>query len=627
MKPLSRLFSPINIGSMTLPNRIVMAPMNSRLGNSDGTISKSLAGYYEARAKGGTGLIILPSISIDRISPFKNNLVLWEDKFIASFEEIVRVVHPHGTKVIPQICHPAPGMGSLSSLGLQDLKRMVKQFGDAAERAKKAGCDGVQLHAAHARMLLGAAISALCNHRTDEYGGSVENRFRLLVEVIEHVRERVGRDFPIMVRISGDELVPGGRNIRETQYIAPMLVDAGVDALDMSMGVFGHPLMGGAAGTGSPEGVTVPYAKAVKEVVGIPVVAVGRINNPRFAEDILARNEADLVGVGRALIADPEWPNKAAEGRYEDIAPCVGCLLGCGGREGNFTCLVNPSVGKEAEMELTKAARQKKVMVIGAGPAGLEAARISALRGHEVAIFEKSGTTGGQLNLAAAAPMKQETVKVIQYLLNQVEKLGVPVNLKTEVTPEFVRDARPDVVVVATGGEARIPDTAGIKEMKVVTAHDVLAGKAVAGPGNVLIIGGGMVGCEVADLVSGPGYGMPGSRTVITVIEMMDDVCRDISGDVRASLLQRLRDKEVKIITSAKVTQYLEDGVTYVANGQEMNICGAKTIVLALGARSVDGISAAIKEDVAEVYVIGDAKEPRRALEAIAEGAEVGRKI
>jgi NAD(H)-dependent 7beta-hydroxy-3-oxo-delta4-cholenoic acid oxidoreductase len=628
MKPLNKLFSPISIGSMGLKNRIVMAPMNSRLGNEDGTVSQRLIDYYEARAKGGAGLIILPSISVDRISPFKNNLVLWDDKFIPSFRDVTEAVHAHGTKVAPQLCHPAPGMRPLSSLNLQDMRRMTGQFGDAARRAREAGCDGIELHAAHARLLLGSSISALCNRRTDAYGGSIEGRLRLLIEVIEHIRQKVGRDFPIMIRISGDELVPGGRNIRETQYIAPILAEVGIDAFDMSVGVFGHPLMGGTAGAGSPEGVTVPYSKAVKEVVDVPVIAVGRINNPRYAEDIVRRDEADMVALGRALIADPEWPKKAAEGRFDDIAPCVGCLLGCGfGREGPITCLVNPAVGRESEMVISPAPRRKKILVVGGGPGGLEAARVSALRGHDVTLCDKEAMPGGQLNWASIAPMKQEFTRVIQYLWTQAEKAGVHVQLNKEVTPRFIEENRPDVVIVATGIEPFVPDIPGVKGERIVTAYDVLAGKAAIRPGEVMIVGGGMVGCEVADFLADFGDSRPGSCVAVTIIEMMKEVCLDVSGDVRASLLERLREKGVKILTSAKVIEFLEDGILFTRDGREETVRGADSIILAMGAISADRLSAGIRHNIAEVYVIGDAKEPRRALEAVAEGAEVGRHI
>lgn len=278
-------------------------------------------------------------------------------------------------------------------------------------------------------------------------------------------------------------------------------------------------------------------------------------------------------------------------------------------------------------MAITAAAKKKKVLVAGGGPAGLEAARVSALRGHEVTLYEKEAELGGQYNLAAVAPMKQELCRVTQYFSTQVKKAGVRVQFNTEVTPELVEKARPDVVIVATGGAPIIPDIPGVKGNRIVTAHDVLADKVTIGPGNVVVIGGGQVGCEVADLLADPGYNQPGSRLGVTIVEMLEDIGLDMTREDRPAILSRLRDKEVKIITSATVKEFLEDGVVIVKDGQEEAIRGADSVILAMGTRSVDVLSDKIKDKVAEVYVIGDAKEPRKALEAIAEGAEVGRNI
>jgi len=624
---LSKLFSPIRIGTMELKNRIVMAPMHTNFANEDGSLTQKELDFFETRAKGGVGLITLPSIGVDCVAPFPHNLVLWNNKFIPGFRKLAEAIHTHGAKVVPELCHPGPFPKPISVLNLGDINHITEQFGDAAVRARDAGCDGVELHAAHAFMILGSFISALRNKRTDSYGGSVECRLKLLLDVIQNIHDKAGRDFPVILRISGDELVPGGRSIRETQYIAPILAEAGIDALDISIGVFGHPLMAGATGTGTPRGVTVQLAKAVKEVVDLPVGTVGRINDPRFAEDVLLRNEADLIVMGRALLADPELPNKAAAGNFDEIAPCIACGLGCSDFRKNITCLINPTLGKEKEMIIAPADKKKKVLVVGGGTAGLEAARVAALRGHKVTLYEKSPRLGGQFNLAAVAPMKQELTKVIKYLSTQAAKSGVEVQLNKEVTTELVQEVKPDVVILATGGEPLVPDIPGVKGRRICTAHDVLAGKIAISPGSVVIVGGGMVGCEVAELLADPADSRPGFRVTVTIIEMLSDIALDMAGYNRALLLQQLRDKEVKILTSAKVNKFLEDGVVIIKDGREEVIRGIDYIILAMGAKSVDSLSSMIKDKVAEVYVIGDAKEPRRALEAIAEGANIGRKI
>jgi NAD(H)-dependent 7beta-hydroxy-3-oxo-delta4-cholenoic acid oxidoreductase len=635
MKPLSKLFSPIGIGKMELKNRLVMAPMGNGMATDDGMVTQRLIDYLVARAKGGVGLIMLGSVPVDRDSPFHKSLTLWDDKFIPGFKEMAEAVHAYGAKLMPQLCYPGPGIdlqkfsgpspAQISAYSLEDIGRIVQQFGDAVTRARKAGCDAVEIHAAHAWLVLGSFISSLRNRRTDAYGGSIEGRLKLPLEVITSVREREGPGFPVFIRISGDELVPGGRNLRETQYIAPILAQAGVDCFDISIGITGEPLSYYA--TGTPRGTNVALSKAVREAVDVPVMTVGRINDPRFAEDVLAKNEADLIIMGHALLADPELPNKAAEGNFEDIAPCIGCgLCMSGGREGT-ACLVNPALSREREMAITVADKKKKVLVAGGGLAGLEAAHIAALRGHEVTLCEKGKLPGGQFNLAAVAPMKQELCRVTKYFSAQAEKAGVRMQFGTEVTSELVAKVSPDVVIVATGGEPIVPDIPGVKGKRIVTAHDVLADKVAIGPGNVLVIGGGQVGCEVADLLADPGYNQPGSRTAVTIIEMLEDVALDMTRENRPLILSRMRDKEVKIITSATVKEFLEDGVVIVKDGQEQAIRGADSIILAVGTRPVDVLKDQVKDKVVEVYVIGDAKEPRNALDAVAEGAEVGRII
>jgi 2,4-dienoyl-CoA reductase-like NADH-dependent reductase (Old Yellow Enzyme family)/thioredoxin reductase len=656
MRSLKKLFSSIKIGGMEVKNRIVMAPMGTDGATDDETISQKQINYYEARAKGGVGLIISEVSTVDPLSPYQvHNVGLWDDKFIPGFRRLVEAVHAYGAKVAPQILHPGPESLSFRSgiqpagpsavmahttkqmcreLTLDEIEKIVEQFGEAARRASEAGCDGLELHAAHNYCLVGSFLSSLRNKRTDAYGGSVEGRLKLLLEVIKSIRAKAGPDFPIILRISGDELVPGGRTIRQTQYIAPILAEAGVHAFDVSAGVVPQLFWRVVPPTGTPLGLHTAFSAAVKEVVDVPVMAVGRINDPLLAEDILDRGEADLVVMGRALLADPELPNKAAAGKFEDIAPCIGCSLGCIGRMmalQPLSCTVNPAVGREKEMAITPAAKRKKVLVAGGGPGGLEAARVAALRGNQVTLCEKEAKLGGQFNLAAVPPMKQELCNLVKYLSRQVEKAGVRVELNKEVTPKLVEELEPDAFIVATGGAPLIPDLPGIRGDRVVSAYDVLAGKVAPPSGNVLVIGGGMVGLEVSEFLANPGDNPVMGCTNVTIVEMLEDVGLDMAGESRTLLMQRLRENGVKIVTSARVKEVLEDGVVAIKDGQdgqqETTILGMDHIVLAMGARPVDQLSKKIRDKVAEVYVIGDAKEPRKALEAIAEGAEAGRKI
>lgn len=652
MRPLEKLFTPIRIGSMEVKNRIVMAPMTTNWAPDDGTISQKMIDYWEERAKGGVGLIIFEAVTIDAAFPYIIRTVgLWDDNLIPSFKRFVDAMHAHGAKVAPQISHPGPESFSwlkgvqpvgpspvvckthgqvCRELTLEEIKTIVGQYGEAARRAREAGCDAMELHAAHSYMLAGSFLSPLRNKRTDAYGGTIDGRLRFLREVMESIRAKAGPDFPVILRISGDEHLPGGRDILDSQYIAPKLVAAGVDAFHISGGVVPDVFWRILPCLGTQPGLNVPAAAAVKEAVDVPVMVVGRINDPQLAEDILVKGYADMVVMGRALLADPELPNKAREGSIEDIAPCTSCGQGCLRTQLTYepmTCVINPAVGREKEMVITPVAKQKKVLVIGGGPGGLEAARVSALRGHKVMLWEKASKLGGQINLAAIPPMKQELSKWIIYLSTQVKKAQVKVELNKEATPELIEKEKPDVVIVATGGKPLTPAIPGVEGKKVVTANEVLEGKLAISRGKVLIIGGGMVGCEIADMLADTGYNQTTGSVPVTIVEMLADIGLDVIPQTRMLLLPRLREKGVEVITSATVREFLEDGVIIIKDGQEETIRGMDFIILACGTESVDELSAKIKDKVPEVYVIGDAKAPRKALEAIAEAAEIAREI
>ena len=654
MKQLKHLFSPAAIGTMELRNRIVMAPMATDFADDDGTVSEKLTDYLAARAEGGVGLIILEATTIDETFPYMPRSVgLWDDRLIPGMRGLVDAVHAHGAKIAPQIVHPGPE--SLSTiingtqtvgptagivnnitkqkcraLGAGEIGEIARQFGRGAARAREAGCDGMELHAAHSYMLAGSFLSPLRNRRSDVYGGSVQGRLKFILEVMENIRAEAGGDFPVIVRISGDELVPGGMGVREMQTIASILAGAGVDAFHVSSGVYPELSWRVIPPTGTPLCLNAGLSAAIRKAVDVPVMVVGRINDPLMAEGVLARQEADLVVMGRALLADPELPNKARAGRIDDIAPCIGCGQGCvAAREkgADMTCVVNPAVGREREMALIAAESKKKVLVAGGGPAGLEAARTAALRGHDVTLVERADRVGGQYNLAAAAPSKQELSKVIRYLALQAEKTGVKIELETTVTPGLVEKMAPDAVVVATGGEACRPDLPGADRDEVVCAHDVLAGGLDAAAGSVLIIGGGMTGCDIAELLANRGDDITIGRTAVTIVEMREDIAPDMFSEKRVLVMEALRRKGVSIMTSATVKEILEDGVLIEKDGKQQEIRGMDLIILATGVRSVDTLSKALDNAGLEVYTIGDAREPRQALEAICEGAETGRKI
>jgi NAD(H)-dependent 7beta-hydroxy-3-oxo-delta4-cholenoic acid oxidoreductase len=652
MAVLEKLFSPINIGKMEVKNRIVMAPMTTNWAPSDGTVPEKMVEYFEARARGGVGLIIFETVTVDERFPYiVHSVGLWDDKLIPGFKQFVDAIHAQGTKVAPQIGHPgpesfsfmkgiqpvgpSPALNKLTGkvcreLAVEEIGPIVEQYGEAARRAREAGCDAMELHAAHSYMLAGSFLSPLRNKRTDDYGGTIDGRLRFVLEIMESIKSRAGRDFPVILRISGDEYVAGGRDLGETLYMAPKLVDAGVDAFEVSGGVQPELTWRIIPPMGSTLGLNASAAAAIKQVVDVPVMVVGRINNPQIAEDLLKKGYADMTVMGRALLADPELPNKAAEGRFDDIAPCTACSLGCVGEQmkmQSMTCSINPTLGREKEMAIVPAGSPKKVLVVGGGPGGMEAARVAAIRGHDVTLCERENKLGGQLNVAAMAPMKHEIVLWIQYLARQVKKVGVGVELNTEVTPELIEERKPDAVILATGSESCVPPIPGVDKAKVVRSGDIFERKVAPMRSNVLVIGGDSVGCEVADAISGFGDNPLDVENRVTIIEMLPGVAEDEVPGARMLLRQRLRDKGVTLITDATVEEITDDGAVIEKNGERKTLTGMDHIVLACGASAVENLSDEIRDKVPEVHIIGDAKQPRRALEAIAEGAVVGRAV
>ncbi|MBN2078512.1 MAG: FAD-dependent oxidoreductase, partial [Spirochaetes bacterium] len=467
------LFAPLTIGTLEMKNRIAMAPMATDFAEGDGTVSDRLVDYYEARARGGAGLIILEVCSVDGTFPYiPRTLGLWDDAFIPGLRRLVDAVHAHGARVIPQVAHPGPEslsplfngtqtIGPVAGivngltrmrcreLGGDEIPGVVAQFAHAARRAREAGFDGIELHAAHAYMLLGSFLSALRNRRTDGYGGDLMGRCRFPLEVLRAIREAAGEDFPVTMRISADEPVPGGRGIIETEYLASLFARAGVAAFHVSGGVYPDLAWRVIPPTGTPHCINAEGAGRIRRAAGVPVMVVGRILDPPLAARLIEGGDADIAVLGRALLADPDWPAKAESGAWEDIAPCVGCGLGCvRNREmgGDMTCIVNPAVGREREMAIRPALKKKTVMVAGGGPAGLECARVAALAGHRVTLYERDTKPGGQFNLAAAAPGKQELGRVIKYLARQAEKAGVLLRMGEAVTPGLVESERPDAL-------------------------------------------------------------------------------------------------------------------------------------------------------------------------------------
>ncbi len=657
---LTRLFSPGSIGGLRLKNRLVMAPMATDYAGEEGRVSQKLIDYHAARARGGVGLIIAEVTGVDARYPYIPRTVgLWSDELVEGYRRLTEAVHRAGARLMPQLAHPGPeslsplltgleavgpSAGTVNSLTRtacrelagEELQQIKEQFAETAHRARQAGCDGIELHAAHGYMLLGSFLSALRNRRTDEYGGCLDNRLRYPLEVLSAIRQRVGRDFPIILRISAEEPVPGGRSLRETQYILPQFIEAGIDAVHVSAGIYPELAWRVIPPYGTPLALNASCAAALKHVVEVPVLVVGRINDPRLAEDILRRGEADFAVLGRALLADPELPRKAAEGRFEDIAPCVACGLGCvvaRERGGEMTCLVNPRLGREGEPVPNPPAASRRVLVAGGGPAGLQAAWTAAQRGHRVSLYERGDRLGGQYRLAALGESKQELTRVIQYLERGVRRAGVEVHLDAEVGPEQLQKGAFEVLVVATGSEPCRPDWSGAPGRtnkggafapEVLCALDVLDGLAPWPAGRVLVAGGGTVGCELAELLACRGENPEMASTAVTLVEAREGVGLEMFSEARTLLLRRLRSRGVTILASTTIEGLSPEGVIVQDAGGRRTLSGFDAVVLALGARPLDCLSAAGRELGLSVHVIGDARQPRQALEAIAEGFEAG---
>jgi len=638
-KAFQKLFTPIRIGRVELKSRIVMTPLQVNF-STDGMSNEKYENFFGRRARSGAGLIMVEPVMIDTTTAVRC-LSLYEDRFIPRLANLVKAIHSNGalagiqinhlgrqgdlirSKKDPPLVAPSPLPWSPSAevpkeLSRDEIEELIEKFAEAARRVKEAGFDLVEVHGAHG-YLVSQFLSPLSNIRKDEYGGDVRGRAKFAVEIIKRVREKVGDDFPLSFRVNGADHVPGGLVLQDAKAIAPLLVEAGLDLISISAGVNGsYPTI--VPGYETPPACYVPLGEGVKSVVHVPVLAGGCIGDLRLAEEVLEAGQVDLVGMTRALIADPDMIQKTLRGDLKEIRKCIGCNT-CieTSMFGSLTCLVNSEAGREGEFKLTPAVGPKTVMVIGGGLAGLETARVAASRGHHVSLYEEGDALGGQWRLAATPPHKQKFYALIDYLSKQIRELGVVVKLGKTATAAHVEHQRPDVVVVATGATPLVPSFPGVDPEKVVMAHDVLGGSARTGE-RVLIVGGGGVGLETADFLQDRGK-------QVTVVEMLKRVGKDMGATVRWSLLNRLKECGIRIFTSTKVDEIHRQGVVVTKDGSKETWKGFDTIVIAIGMRSRNEIVDEIKGKVKEVYVIGDAVKPRRGVDAMREGAEVGRSI
>lgn len=638
------MFTPLKIAGMEVKNRTFMAPMSLGYESPDGTVNEKMEAYWLRRAQGGVGCIIVDATSVDPNVPYLGNTLCFRtEESIRKYKSFTAKIHEYGCKIIPQITHPGPesvsafygippvassvypnSMGQMTrELSREEIPGIVELYVKASLNAKEAGFDGIELHCAHAYMLLGSFLSPLRNKRTDEYGGSLLNRARLLFEVLDGIKAACGEEFPIVLRMSGSERSPQGNTVEDMKRLVPYLEKHGVDCFEISGGTQYERCNKIIPCHGEEEFTNLKEAKAIREAATKPVITVGKILDAQLTEDVLEANEVDGVVLGRALLADPDFVEKAREKRYDEIAPCAACGVGCVGEQTKrrpATCVINPLAGRELEFEEKPAEAAKNILVVGAGIGGLAAARILAKRGHHVVVAEKEKKAGGQLNLACRAPFKQEISKWIVYLLKECDRYGAEIRYETEASADMIREENPDIVILATGAEPFVLPVEGKENM--IQANDVLGGRVSIPGGNVAVIGGGMVGMETAEYILHHSRG----AARVTLIEMMDAIGQGMVPNNLIPTMARFKEENVQIITGAKVKSISEGTILVDTRQGEASYPGFTHVVCAVGSKPCNPLYETIK-DAYETYVIGDAKEVAQALEAVRSAYELGYRL
>ncbi|MCQ2508318.1 MAG: FAD-dependent oxidoreductase [Dorea sp.] len=603
MNNFPHLFTPIQIGKTTVKNRIFMPPLSTNMADH-GYVTDDLIEHYTNRAKGGVGLIITEVTTVEPTYTYlPGDMSIYDDSYISGWKKLVDSVHQYDCKILSQLFHPAymafpiPGTPQLiapSNVGpyyarsapravtVEELQVIIRQFGQAARRFQIAGGDGVEIQCAHAHGLLGGFLTPLYNKRTDEYGGDINGRLRLCLEVIREVRKMCGEDFIIDVRISGDEYSEGGLTLNDQIYVCKQLEKEGVDFIHVSGG---NTIKRGSS-MPAPGTSPAPHAHAAEEIkkyVNIPISTVARINEPWIAEELIANGKTDICMIGRPNLCDSEFANKAYAGNVEDIRPCIGCgrcLTGImfGKR---ISCTVNPSVESNV---IPEAEEKKKVLVIGGGPAGMEAAFVAKRRGHEVVLCEKTGELGGLLRVAAVPIGKQELCKVVKFMARRLKNEGIEVRLNTEVTAEMLKNEFADFEVICTSGAKpkSIPVFEGFK--KTCTADDILAGRVFPGR-KIVVLGGGSVGCETADYLAPLINDLFPANRDITIVEMTNALMVGEGGPAKSAVTTRLMRKGVKIEFNSTLTKAEGDIIVYknTKTGAETVIDDADCLVFAVG--------------------------------------------
>lgn len=634
------LFEKGKIGNLTLKNRIVMPPMGTNLAGHDGQITDHLIAYYEERAKGGTGLIIVEFTAIDYElgKGLSNQLRIDEDRFSSGFQRLTDSVHKYNSKIFVQLHHAgrqsnsgliggkqivAPSPVTCAAVGEEpreltntEVKELVNKFVLAAIRCKNAGVDGVELHGAHG-YLINQFISTNTNVRTDEYGGSFENRMRFIEEIVAGIKEKCGEDYPVTVRLSVDEFDEGGTDVELSKEICQYLERIGVDGIHASCGNY-NSIDKIIESSLFEQGWRVYLAEEMKKVVNIPVITVGVIREPEFAERILAEGRADFIAIGRGQIADPEWAKKVLEGRETEVRKCINCLncMKSIFKNSHVQCSINIQAGRELEFkELNHIKENRHVAIVGGGPGGMEAARVLSLKGYNVTIFEKDEKLGGQLNLVNHPVAKEKMNWMIEYHRNEMERLKVDVRLNTEASVESIKALQPFAVFLSTGAKPIIPEVEGNSFPNVCDYEDVLLERKEFVNKKMVVMGSGMVCYSVTSQLAKQGND-------VVLLEVPTETGSKVSAPTRAMLINRLKKAGVEIITDHKVSAIRSNSVIIEDESGTQSEIDLDYFVFSMGTQSYNPLEDVYSQHFDNVFVIGDAINPGTITNAIKDGFE-----
>jgi 2,4-dienoyl-CoA reductase-like NADH-dependent reductase (Old Yellow Enzyme family)/thioredoxin reductase len=638
---LEKLFTPIQIGNMRSKNRLLMSAMSINFGVDENCcVTEQLVEYFVRRAKGGVGMMLVGGGSVHPGGQELPDLPqMYNDDCIPSLKDMVQKVKAYDVLFGVQLMHggrqsylpekvgpsaiPAPAVvkGPVRALETHEIKELVSCFGDSARRCWDAGFDFIEIHGAHG-YLVTQFLALNSNIRTDEYGGSFENRCRFLFEIIQDIREKAGEDFPVGIRINGNDYIENGWELKDTVRIAPLLEKAGVAYLHVSGGVYGSTELT-IPSMYAPQGCFVHLAEEVKKHVNIPVIAVGRIKYPEHVEEILQTGKADIVALGRSFLADPDYPIKAEKG--ELIRPCIGCCLGCihavlAKEPGS--CVVNPEVGREYKLkEEPKADKPQSILVVGAGPSGLAAARQFALKGHKVLIVEKEKDSGGLLALAAKAPGRSELSDILKFFTESLQNLNVDIKYDTALSPELIEDIQADHVIMATGSLPEFPVIKGLSgtKMNLITAVELISGKESVGK-KVIVLGGGMTGLITADFLADQGK-------EVVVLNRKKSYAEEMSSNDRYYLRERLKKGKVLLYKKLAIQKFTDDGLVFTTDGEEKILTGFDAVVISEKYTSIRSSREIENKTRAQFHWIGDAKSPRHLMYCISEAEEIAESI